>query len=612
MPFADLAVASCGNGVCEPSCGEDCLSCAADCRGVQSGNPSNRYCCGDGDGQNPVGCGDARCNSGGFTCSDAPVASFFTDSGGNLNGCVDGSVISRLNGRYLRMADQCGPISLTAAGDVDFGTSGGTDCTTPGLGGAGNTHASRTGFYELNRIAEMARGQLPGNKWLTQQLTSNMNINLSCNAFWSGATVNFYRSGTSFGTFCNNTGELAGIFDHEWGHGLDDNDVNPSISNPGEGIPDVYAALRLNTSCIGRNFTLSNCGGYGDGCVACTGVRDIDWAKRSSGTPHGISGPLGVDALCGSGGSAPCGGSSHCEGAAYSEAVWDLFNRDLPSFYGMDHSTALEVATRLTYIGAGAVGTWFQCSAPFGGCSASGGYLNYLAADDDNGTLADGTPHMQAIYSAFNRHQIACSTPAVADSGCTGAPTSAPSVTATAIDRGAALSWGAVTGASKYAVFRTEGVAACNFGKVKVAETTGTELVDEGLLNGRGYSYVVAAIGPADTCIGPASTCTAVTPSPGPNLAVAAESADLTIAGGDGDAFLDNCEVAELSFDVFNIGSGGLTNVRIVSIDPVSHPSAPTAPDPAAPWPSPAVNSGPLHASPSAIPRSERPNAFGQ
>jgi hypothetical protein len=82
----------------------------------------------------------------------------------------------------------------------------------------------------------------------------------------------------------------------------------------------------------------------------------------------------------------------------------------------------------------------------------------------------------------------------------------------------------------------------------------------------------VAAIGPADTCIGPASTCTAVTPSPGPNLAVAAESADLTIAGGDGDAFLDNCEVAELSFDVFNIGSGGLTNVRIVSIDPVSHP----------------------------------------
>lgn len=28
---------------------------------------------------------------------------------------------------------------------------------------------------------------------------------------------------------CANTGEIAGVFDHEWGHGLDDNDVSPKI-----------------------------------------------------------------------------------------------------------------------------------------------------------------------------------------------------------------------------------------------------------------------------------------------------------------------------------------------------------------------------------------------
>jgi hypothetical protein len=57
----------CGDTVCEPSGGEDCLSCT-DCNGEQGGNPGNRFCCGDGDGENPVDCNDARCTGGGNTC----------------------------------------------------------------------------------------------------------------------------------------------------------------------------------------------------------------------------------------------------------------------------------------------------------------------------------------------------------------------------------------------------------------------------------------------------------------------------------------------------------------------------------------------------------------
>jgi endoglucanase len=68
--------AGCGNGVCEPSTGEDCVSCASDCRGKQSGPTKNRFCCGDGDGSNPVTCSDSRCTSEGFACSaQPPVAS---------------------------------------------------------------------------------------------------------------------------------------------------------------------------------------------------------------------------------------------------------------------------------------------------------------------------------------------------------------------------------------------------------------------------------------------------------------------------------------------------------------------------------------------------------
>ena len=92
-----------------------------------------------------------------------------------------------------------------------------------------------------------------------------MNIPSACNAFWDGADGELLPLGDGAG--CRNTGEIAAIFDHEWGHGMDDNGTNPNIAGPGEAIADIYAALRLNTSCIGRGFFLDEtCGGYGDAC----------------------------------------------------------------------------------------------------------------------------------------------------------------------------------------------------------------------------------------------------------------------------------------------------------------------------------------------------------
>jgi hypothetical protein len=71
----------CGNGICEAGAGEDCLSCALDCNGRQKGKPSSRFCCGDGAGTGPLSCGDNRCSSGGWFCSDAPVAPFCCGDG---------------------------------------------------------------------------------------------------------------------------------------------------------------------------------------------------------------------------------------------------------------------------------------------------------------------------------------------------------------------------------------------------------------------------------------------------------------------------------------------------------------------------------------------------
>ena len=141
-------------------------------------------------------------------------------------------------------------------------------------------------------MAEMARGHLPDNEWIRLPLTVNVNIQQTCNATGGAGALNFYRSGGG----CTNTGEIAGIFDHEWGHGMDASDAAPGISSPGESIADMFANLRLNTSCVGHNFEPGSlCGGYGNPCTTCTGVRDSDWAKHVNNIPTTIT---ITDAIC--------------------------------------------------------------------------------------------------------------------------------------------------------------------------------------------------------------------------------------------------------------------------------------------------------------------------
>jgi hypothetical protein len=64
-------------------------------------------------------------------------------------------------------------------------------------------------FYEINTIKQMALKRLPNNIWLKQQLSANVNINSSCNAYWNGS-LNFYKSGGG----CSNTAEIAAVADH--------------------------------------------------------------------------------------------------------------------------------------------------------------------------------------------------------------------------------------------------------------------------------------------------------------------------------------------------------------------------------------------------------------
>jgi hypothetical protein len=500
----------------------------------------------------------------------------FTDGAGIYN-YSSGTVTTTLAGKYIRISDACGAVNASSPnGNLNMGGANNDhDCTVPTGTFAGNTAASRSSFYELNKLAEQARGWLPGNTWLKGQVTANVNIVSTCNAFWNGASVNFYRSGGG----CRNTGEIGAVFDHEWGHGLDDFDANGTLSNSSEGYADIAAIYRLQTSCLGYGFfqTANNgCGKTPDGSgynqqesqvagqswcnLRCSGVRDADWAASAPNTP--ATPQNFVCPMC-SAGAGPCGRQVHCAASPARQAAWDLVTRDLPSTFGYDSNTAFIVGNKLFYQGSGNIGSWHACdctAATSDGCGATNGYMQWLAADDDNGNLNDGTPHMTAIYAAYNRHNIACSTPAPVNSGCSAGPTSVPSHTATAGDGQVALNWSPVAGASEYWVMRTEGFAGCDLGKAKIATVTGTSYTDTEVANTRQYCYSIVPAS-SSACYGRASACSCTMPACAAPGSVALTAPANGATGVNLVTVLDWADVAGATFEVQVATDSAFTNV---------------------------------------------------
>jgi hypothetical protein len=474
-----------------------------------------------------------------FTNTGFAAPNDFTNSAGVFD-YTSGTTTTSLSGPYVVLSDTCGAVNATGAGDINMGGANGNhDCATPTSGG--NTAASRSGMYEVNKIFEAARGYLPANSWLQGNqggpLPTNMNINLACNAFYTlgdPGTINFYRELGG----CRNTGEIAAVFDHEWGHGMDDHDTGGALSSSSEGYADIASMYRLFASCVGYGFfttTLApsiGCGLTADATGAnqdeaqvgplvcdldCSGVRDADYTKITGGNPLTAT---FVCASCGGGGG-PCGRQVHCSATPTREAAWNFVARELqnPPGVDVDANTAFIIGDKVFYQGSGNIGTWHNCTCPTSsdGCNADGGYLNWLAADDNDGNLNNGTPHMTDIHRAFDTNGIACAAPAPTNAGCAGGPTTAPVVTGSPGNNSATLNWGAVPNAVQYNIYRTEGfvtdgVDKCAFGKALIGTTNSLSFTDTEVANSRAYSYVVMAEGANDACFGPASNCTTVTP----------------------------------------------------------------------------------------------------
>jgi hypothetical protein len=142
--------AVCGNGICEAGNGENGVNCSADCNSRLGGKPSNRFSCGLNDGYSPNGCGDSRCVTGGFQCTEVPVSSdSFCCGDTTCEGaedsftceidcgappfCGDGTCDPGED--KCSCAEDCGVAPTSEAGlcvdGIDNNCGGGTDCADP-------------------------------------------------------------------------------------------------------------------------------------------------------------------------------------------------------------------------------------------------------------------------------------------------------------------------------------------------------------------------------------------------------------------------------------------------------------------------------------------------
>jgi len=191
----------------------------------------------------------------------------------------------------------------------------------------------------------------------------NVNDGNQCNAFWDGEKLNFYPATAGE---CENTGRMADVVYHEFGHGLHQNSIIAGIGQfdggLSEGLADGNAINITGDPGLGRGFFFTN-----------TPLRDENPAvKKTWPVP---------------------GNEVHDEGEIIGETLWDL-------------RTALQTKLGVTAGFAQHVKIYYNIMQRASDIPTTA-YPEALLADDDDGDLTNGTPNECEINAAFGVHKIA-------------------------------------------------------------------------------------------------------------------------------------------------------------------------------------------------------------
>lgn len=216
-------------------------------------------------------------------------------------------------------------------------------------------------FIHARIVKDYARTLNPDLEWLDSQQKVNVNIDDTCNAFSDGNSINFFRSSQD----CANTGRLADVVYHEFGHSLHAHSIIEGVGAfdgaLSEGLSDYLAATITGDPAMGRGFFKSD-----------DPLRHIDPADGEHMWPQDIQGV-------------------HYTGLIISGALWDL-RKLLIANLGEEEGIAL--TDRLFY------------AVMQRATNIPSSYIEVLAADDDDGDLTNGTPNVCDINAAFAAHGL--------------------------------------------------------------------------------------------------------------------------------------------------------------------------------------------------------------
>ncbi|HSD87356.1 MAG TPA: hypothetical protein VLB44_07570 [Kofleriaceae bacterium] len=286
-----------------------------------------------------------------LTTTTSPTGTF------SWTGTSAATVVPALAGTYVRVINQAGAsatASLTAqpAGTVVW------DLSTDETG-----DAQLSTYIYANRAKARARIVNPAlATWLDTQLDFYVNEMGTCNAYSTGSEVHLFRAGTG----CENTGRVADVVFHEFGHSVHNQSIISGMgafeSNLSEGLADFFAANLTEDSQVGRGFFLDD-----------APLRNID--------PPGTERVYPVDFDF----------DPHVSGLIISGALWDLRTALIESLgYAAGVTRAEKIFTGVMQR-ADDISTTFNAA---------------LIADDDDADLSNGTPNFCLIENAFGRHGL--------------------------------------------------------------------------------------------------------------------------------------------------------------------------------------------------------------
>ena len=227
----------------------------------------------------------------------------------------------------------------------------------------------RDTYYHANIVHDLAKSIHSGFTGADYVMPAKVNIGSEdsywpCNAYWDYTGINLFSEGGG----CAGTDEMADVVYHEYGHGLAQfiyDPYSPPYSSSGlsEGCADYWGITITNNPCLGNGF-------FGNGTCLRNGNNTLQYPASS------------------------CGGEVHCLGEYIMGALWKM-RENLIALHGYENGLA--ISDDIFY--------WAQTGRPNNDMDF---LTEILLADDNDGSIQNGTPNYMPICAGFEAHNMNC------------------------------------------------------------------------------------------------------------------------------------------------------------------------------------------------------------